>query len=198
MPKKRKACPSSFDKASVKVGRPSKDGCTIKDAVKLVSSSLKRNFWMTMTMTNWVLMMYRYIWRTQNIFCLRDFCSINSFPGLSTQQSVTHSSSASCLSSPRNWYRSKPSLSREEDRTEWRGVSQWKYQQEQQGRNGDWYFNYYRSNDRRTNLSFDRGVVLLILFRFQADKEDIKASYRSSNSGKTRKRRLHSSFCRWF
>jgi hypothetical protein len=44
MPKKRKACPSSFDKASVKVGRPSKDGCTIEDAVKLVSSSFNRSF----------------------------------------------------------------------------------------------------------------------------------------------------------
>ncbi len=31
MPWKRKACPSSIDNASVKVGRPSKDGCTSCD-----------------------------------------------------------------------------------------------------------------------------------------------------------------------
>jgi hypothetical protein len=45
----------------------------------------------------------------------------------------------------------------------------------------------HSSNDRRTHLSFDRGVVL-ILFRFKADKEDVKASDRSSNSAKTRRR----------
>ena len=92
MPRKRKACPSSFDKAYMKIGRPSKDRCIIENAAELVSSSFKELFWMTLC---WVLMLCIDSWRTQNIFGrVLQFCTTKPYPGI-MQQGVSTCPSAS-------------------------------------------------------------------------------------------------------